>query len=190
MPKVSTCSSPNLQKSSFKWPETSQEACQQLTTADWLCNEKWTKRHSCNLKTFFLNVHDFPLHNCIKTWLSTCQRSWKGLANRSSSHAMLFSTSPLNDSGWGREWKSCVISRSLNADEQQLENCNQTEWIGMGRSGTLNLAKRQLWNWICLLVVSMCLLLRPGKSFLLLLIALVHAHIPEPELLGKLYTVV
>ncbi len=56
-----------------------------------------------------------------------------------------------------------VISRSLNADEQQLENCNQTEWIGMGRSGTLNLAKRQLWNWICLLVVSMCLLLRPGK---------------------------
>ncbi|XP_016391644.1 RGM domain family member B-like [Sinocyclocheilus rhinocerous] len=51
--------------------------------------------------------------------------------------------------------------KRLNVDEQQLENCNQTEWIGMGRSGTLNLAKRQLWNWICLLVVSMCLLLRP-----------------------------
>lgn len=111
------------------------------------------------------------MHICtvtpIKTWLSTCQHSWKGLATRSSSHAMLFSTFSLNDSGWGREWKSCVISRSLTADEQQLENCNQTEWIGMGRSGTLNLAKRQLWNWICLLVVSMCLLLRPGKSFFL-----------------------
>uniref|UniRef100_A0A8C1X0V7 RGM domain family, member D n=1 Tax=Cyprinus carpio TaxID=7962 RepID=A0A8C1X0V7_CYPCA len=51
--------------------------------------------------------------------------------------------------------------KRLNADEQQLENCNRPEWIGMGRSGTLNLAKRQLWDWICLLVVSMCLLLRP-----------------------------
>ncbi|XP_057181885.1 RGM domain family, member D [Triplophysa rosa] len=50
--------------------------------------------------------------------------------------------------------------QSLNADEQQLENFNLTEWIGMGRSSTLNPAKRRLWDWICLLVLSMSLLLR------------------------------
>lgn len=90
----------------------------------------------------------------------------------------------------GEENEKVVISRSLTADEQQLENCNQTEWIGMGRSGTLNLAKRQLWNWICLLVVSMCLLLRPGKSFLffcflLVLIALFACTHPGASAAGK-----
>ncbi|XP_029562785.1 repulsive guidance molecule A isoform X1 [Salmo trutta] len=51
---------------------------------------------------------------------------------------------------------------SYSVDEQQSENSILTEWIGMGRSGPQNLAKRQLWNCITFTMVLLSLLLRPA----------------------------
>ncbi|XP_076134357.1 RGM domain family, member D [Alosa pseudoharengus] len=64
---------------------------------------------------------------------------------------MLFPTGPEKHSG-----------ESFNADEQQSKNFNLTEWIGMGESGSHNLAKRKLWNWISLMMVLLSLLFRPA----------------------------
>ncbi|KAJ8277294.1 hypothetical protein GJAV_G00073630 [Gymnothorax javanicus] len=46
--------------------------------------------------------------------------------------------------------------------QQQSENSILTEWIGMGKSEPQNLAKRRLWNSICLMMVLFSVLLRPA----------------------------
>ncbi|XP_022525521.1 RGM domain family, member D [Astyanax mexicanus] len=60
---------------------------------------------------------------------------------------------------------SNLLLNSFSVGEQQQEQEPErpilTEWIGMGRSGPFNLAKLQLWNWICLVMLSLCLLFRP-----------------------------
>ncbi|KAG5851359.1 hypothetical protein ANANG_G00092440 [Anguilla anguilla] len=46
--------------------------------------------------------------------------------------------------------------------QQQSRISILTEWIGMGKSGPQNLAKRRLWNSMCFMMVLLSLLLRPA----------------------------
>lgn len=55
-----------------------------------------------------------------------------------------------------------VFLRSVD-EQQKLVISILTEWIGMGRSGTLSSAKLQLFNRISLVMVSLSLLLQPGE---------------------------
>lgn len=55
-----------------------------------------------------------------------------------------------------------VFLRSVD-EQQKLVISILTEWIGMGRSGTLNSAKLQLFNRISLVMVSLSLFLQPGE---------------------------
>lgn len=78
-----------------------------------------------------------------------------------------------------------VVVFLLSVDEQpKLVISILTEWIGMGRSGTLSSAKLQLLKRISLVMVSLSLLLQPGErtfwSFLLCFSKL--SHLAESDL--------
>lgn len=62
-------------------------------------------------------------------------------------------------------WKLLFL-RSVD-EQQKLVISILTEWIGMGRSGTLSSAKLQLFYRISLVMVSLSLLLQPGEHIFL-----------------------
>ncbi|KAJ8374825.1 hypothetical protein SKAU_G00054050 [Synaphobranchus kaupii] len=55
-----------------------------------------------------------------------------------------------------------VYDSYIIAQQQQSRNSILSEWIGMGKSGPQNLAKRRLWNSICFIMVLLSQLLRPA----------------------------